>query len=97
MNEAQDEGGLLDQLTRILGGTAVGSLRAPTSDRRALILRLARDVAHAGERQETPLATYLIGRYVELRRAAGLSEDQALAEAAEAVSAVTGSLDTEVQ
>lgn len=65
-----------------------GGMVAPELARRALILRLARDVAHAGERQEAPLATYLVGRYVERRGAAGVSEDGALEEAAEMVARV---------
>jgi hypothetical protein len=60
----------------------------PISDprHRALLLRLARDVAHAGERQDAPLTSYLIGRFVEARRAAGMPEAEALAAAAAIVS-----------
>jgi hypothetical protein len=97
MNDAQGQGDLLDQFIRLLDGRVAGSLQAPASERRALILRLAHDVAHAGERQEAPLATYMIGRYVELRRAAGASEAEALAEAAEAVSTATGPPGPEVR
>jgi hypothetical protein len=39
----------------------------------------------------------MIGRYVELRRAAGASEAEALAEAAEAVSTATGPPGPEVR
>jgi hypothetical protein len=54
----------------------------PKRRQRALILRLARDVAHAGERQNAPLATYLAGRYVEFRHGQGVSAEAALAEVA---------------
>ena len=69
--------------------SAAGStLAVPELGARALILRLARDVAHAGERQEAPLATYLVGRYVQRRLAAGVSENVALEEAARMVARV---------
>jgi len=48
------------------------------------LLDLARTVAHATERRYAPLSTYLAGRYVAERVAAGVPEDDALAEAAAA-------------
>ena len=54
----------------------------PKREARALLLRLARDIAHATERQNAPLATYIVGRYVELRGRDGVAEQEALAEAA---------------
>jgi hypothetical protein len=62
----------------------------PEHERRATLLRVARDIAHASERQSAPLATYLAGRYVELRRQDGVDEDEALGEVAAAVGRVTG-------
>ena len=55
---------------------------------RALLLRVARDIAHATERQNAPLASYLIGRYVQAATAAGVSESEALTRA----SAIVNSL-----
>jgi len=46
------------------------------------LLDLARTVAHGTERRYAPLSTYLAGRYVAERVAAGMAEDEALAEAA---------------
>jgi hypothetical protein len=74
---------LLERLAGALAGAPV-----PEGRERALLLRLARDVAHAGERQDAPLTTYLIGRFVEMRRAAGVPESKALEEADAAVRAV---------
>ena len=94
MSETQSGDDLLSRLAGMLGGRVQPSgesLAAPELDRRALILRLARDVAHATERQNAPLATYLVGRYVELRRSAGGTESQALAEAASIIDALAGS------
>ncbi len=44
------------------------------------LLRIARDVAHASERLNAPLSTYLAGRYVAARVTAGCDEAMALAE-----------------
>jgi Domain of unknown function (DUF6457) len=57
---------------------------------RALLLRIARDIAHATERQNAPLAAYLIGRYVQVRVTAGSSESEALAAAASTVHSLIG-------
>ena len=46
------------------------------------LLDLARNVAHGTERRFAPLSTYLAGRYVAERVAAGVPEADALAEAA---------------
>ena len=45
------------------------------------LLDLARTVAHATERRNAPLATYLAGRFVAQRVAAGVAPAEALAEA----------------
>jgi CubicO group peptidase (beta-lactamase class C family) len=45
------------------------------------VLDLARTVAHATERRYAPLSTYLAGRYVAERAAAGVPLADALAEA----------------
>jgi len=44
------------------------------------LLRLARDVAHATERRNAPLATFIAGRYVEARQRQGIDPGTALAE-----------------
>jgi hypothetical protein len=62
----------------------------PQRQRRAVLLRVARDVAHASERQNAPLATYLAGRYVEIRLRAGVDEDAALEEIAALVIPLAG-------
>jgi len=86
MNEAAGDGDrLLAALAAELAGAAGAPALAgaePRRDDRALVLRLARDVAHATERQNAPLTTYIVGRYVELRSRVGVTERDALAEAA---------------
>jgi hypothetical protein len=57
---------------------------------RARLLRIARDVAHTTERQNAPLAAYLIGRFVQSSVDAGVPSADALAEAAEVVRSLTG-------
>jgi len=77
------------ELARVEG--AEGLARAePAGEARALLLRLARDVAHASERQNAPLATYLVGRYVELRSRQGVAGEDALAEASAVLQRITG-------
>ncbi|MBJ7609660.1 MAG: molybdopterin-guanine dinucleotide biosynthesis protein MobA [Candidatus Dormibacteraeota bacterium] len=49
------------------------------------LLSMARDVAHATERINAPLSTYVAGRYVEARVASGCDEAVALDEVAAAV------------
>lgn len=62
----------------------------PQRQRRAVLLHVARDIAHASERQNAPLATYLAGRYVEIRLRAGVDEDAALEELAALVLPLAG-------
>jgi hypothetical protein len=59
-----------------------GSLKNP-------ILSLARIVAHGTERKNAPLATFMAGRYVVARRAQGVNEAAAFAEALEIAEAIT--------
>lgn len=47
------------------------------------LLMLARDIAHGTERRNAPLATYLAGRYVTARMAAGIDERTAIDEVRE--------------
>lgn len=49
------------------------------------LLRIAREVAHGTERFNAPLCTYVAGRYVAARVAAGADEATAIAEVEETV------------
>lgn len=49
---------------------------------------VAREVAHGSERLNAPLSTYVAGRYVASRVAAGADEAAALAEVEQAVKRV---------
>lgn len=83
---------LLARLASALSGeTSPGAAVVPLDDReRALLLRIARDVAHASERQNAPLASYLIGRFVQMSMSAGAAEAEALARAAAIVNSLAG-------
>lgn len=59
---------------------ALGGPRLTDAEVDAL-LGLARTVAHTTERRYAPLSTYLAGRYVAARVAAGIALEDALAEA----------------
>jgi hypothetical protein len=78
--------------TSLAAAARVPALAAavPQRQRRAVLLRVARDIAHASERQNAPLATYLAGRYVEIRLRAGVDEDAALGEIAALVVPLAG-------
>jgi hypothetical protein len=69
---------------------ARGGLQAVDLAGRARLLRIARDVAHATERQNAPIAAYLIGRFVQDALEAGVSEAAALDQAAEVVRSLIG-------
>jgi Domain of unknown function (DUF6457) len=45
------------------------------------MLRLSREVAHRTERRWAPVSTYVVGRFVTARLAAGVPLEDALAEA----------------
>lgn len=78
--------------TSLAAATSLPALATavPQRRRRAVLLRIARDIAHASERQNAPLATYLAGRYVEMRLRAGIDEDAALDEIAALVAPIAG-------
>ena len=92
MDGEPPESDLLRKLASALSGTDAGSARLePLGLRdRALLLRVARDVAHATERQNAPLTSYLIGRFVQIGVAAGGSESEALELAAQIVTSLLG-------
>jgi hypothetical protein len=57
---------------------------------RAHLLRIARDVAHATERQNAPLAAYLIGRFVQDAVRSGTSQMDAIEQAGSVVRSLIG-------
>lgn len=92
MDGATPDSDLLSKLASALGDPRSSAPESQPLDTRsrALVLRIARDVAHATERQNAPLASYLIGRFVQSSVAAGTSEPDALARAAAIVTSVVG-------
>jgi hypothetical protein len=63
----------LDEFAEAL--EAAGTSAGVAVEERNLLLRLARDVAHATERKNAPLATYMVGRFVGARGGAGSLQD----------------------
>jgi Domain of unknown function (DUF6457) len=86
MDGATPDFDLLSKLVSALGdpGSSAPESKPLDTRSRALLLRVARDVAHATERQNAPLVSYLIGRFVQSSMAAGMSEPDAL-DRAEAI------------
>jgi hypothetical protein len=70
---------LADALSDRLGG-AKGALRL-SGEQEQDILETSRAVSHGIDRNHSPLATFLVGRYVAARVAAGVDPDRALTEA----------------
>jgi hypothetical protein len=70
---------LADALADRLGATK-GALRLSVEQSQEIIDG-ARQVSHGTERINAPMATYLVGRYVSARVAAGVNPDRALSEA----------------
>jgi hypothetical protein len=83
---------LLAQLASKLDtvGGRTGGLKPVDLAGRARLLHIARDVAHATERQNAPLAAYLVGRFVQVAVSSGVSEADALEDAAAVVRALIG-------
>lgn len=92
MAQPPGQSDLLSELASSLSATRPDSPDLEPLDvtGRALLLRIARDVAHATERQNAPLAAYLIGRFVQESVIAGFSEADALARAESVVRFVIG-------
>jgi hypothetical protein len=92
MSEALGTGDLLGKLAAQLnaerGGT--GALEPIDLEVRARLLRIARDVAHSTERQNAPLAAYLIGRFVQDEMRSGMSQSDAVEQAASVVRSIIG-------
>jgi Domain of unknown function (DUF6457) len=92
MDGEASESDLLGRLASALSGESAGDATLVPLDarERALLLRIARDVAHASERQNAPLASYLVGRFAQMSMSAGVSESEALARAAAVVNSLAG-------
>jgi hypothetical protein len=92
MDARPPDSDLLDELASALSSAEPDRTGLEPLDlrQRALLLRIARDVAHSSERQNAPLASYLIGRFVQMRIAAGEAEPTALGRAAEILSPLIG-------
>ena len=90
MDGEASESDLLGRLASALGDdrAARGMLTPLAVRERTLLLRIARDVAHASERQNAPLASYLIGRFVQMGMSTGVGESEALSRAAAIVSSL---------
>jgi hypothetical protein len=92
MADISEPGDILAELAAKLdaAGDASAGLEAVDLHKRAQLLRIARDVAHATERQNAPLAAYLIGRFVQTCLGAGMTEAAAIDRAAEVVRSLIG-------
>ncbi len=92
MDREPPESDLLGALASALSdsGPLAARLEPLEPRERALLLRIARDVAHATERQNAPLTSYLIGRFVQQALASGGSQPEALARAATIVNSLLG-------
>jgi hypothetical protein len=95
MTGAPDTGDLLGELAAKLGAARGNTeplepLEPLDLAGRARLLRIARDVAHATERQNAPLAAYLIGRVVQDAIRSGVSQADALEQAASVVRSLIG-------
>ena len=93
MTDAPDNtSGLLGELAAKLGAARanVAELEPLDLAGRARLLRIARDVAHATERQNAPLAAYLIGRFVQDAIRSGVTQAAAIDQAASVVRSLIG-------
>ena len=92
MSDAPGTGDLLDKLASQLSAARGGTGAPAPIDLavRARLLRIARDVAHATERQNAPLAAYLIGGFVRDAMRSGTSQSDAVEQAASVVRSIIG-------
>jgi hypothetical protein len=92
MGDMSEAGDILAELASNLDALSDGAgvLQPVDLAKRAQLLRIARDVAHATERQNAPLAAYLIGRFVQTCVGAGMTEAAAIDRAAEVVRSLIG-------
>jgi hypothetical protein len=92
MSQALGDSDVLGELAARLNaaGDGTGALEPIDLALRARLLRVARDVAHTTERQNAPLAAYLIGRFVQDAMRSGMSERDAVDQAASVVASIIG-------
>jgi Domain of unknown function (DUF6457) len=92
MADIPDTDDLLSELSSTLSSARGGAGAVTPLDLagRARLLRIARDVAHATERQNAPLAAYLIGRFVQDAVRSGVSEADAIDQAESVVRILIG-------
>jgi hypothetical protein len=91
MTDVPGNSDLLSELAAKLDAVrGAGDLKPVDVAGRARLLRIARDVAHATERQNAPLAAYLIGRFAQDAIRAGISEADAIDQAASVVRSLIG-------
>ena len=92
MTDEPDTNDLLAKLSSALSAArgSAGAVQPVDLAGRARLLRIARDVAHASERQNAPLAAYLTGRFVQDAARSGISEPDALEQAESAVRTLIG-------
>jgi hypothetical protein len=94
MNDAGGSDDLLTELaSRLSAALESGGFEPVDLRGRAKLLRIARDVAHATERQNAPLAAYMIGRFVQDAVRSGISEADAIDQAAAVVRTLIGESD----
>ncbi|MFI5286172.1 MAG: DUF6457 domain-containing protein [Candidatus Dormibacteria bacterium] len=84
---------LTELASRLSAALESGGFDAVDVRGQAKLLRIARDVAHATERQNAPLAAYTIGRFVQDAARSGVSEADALDQAAAVVRTLIGESD----
>jgi hypothetical protein len=92
MSDLPGSSDLLTELASRLSAArgAAGTMQPVDLAGRSRLLRIARDVAHASERQNAPLATYLIGRFVQDAVRSGVSEADALDQTESVVRTLIG-------
>jgi len=92
MTDAPETSDLLAELASALSAARGprGAVQPVDLAGRARLLRIARDVAHTSERQNAPLAAYLIGRFVQEAVRSGVSESDALEQAESVVRTLIG-------
>lgn len=92
MSEAPGDSDVLGELASRLSaaGNGTGALEPIDLALRGRLLRIARDVAHATERQNAPLAAYLIGRFVQEAIRSGTSQRDAVEQASSVVASIIG-------
>jgi Domain of unknown function (DUF6457) len=81
---------LIELAAKLSAAGGVDPLEPVEPATRGRLLRIARDVAHATERQNAPLVAYLVGRFVQDAVRSGTSEAEAVDQAAAVVRSLIG-------